>query len=78
MRPFLYRLSWYRYAREFGDFRQLARWVAGRAAHDFPQAGRVRVYFFKYRSPSPDEVKAGRPVGGEFVPEVVLDLGELR
>ncbi len=73
MRPFLYRLSWYRYA-EFGDFDELARWVAGRAARDFPAADRVRVRFFKFRTPSPDEVKAGQPVAGEFVPEVVLDL----
>jgi hypothetical protein len=75
MRPFLYRLSWYRYSDRFDDFDQLARWVAGQAARDYPGAGRVRVRFFKFHTPSPDEVKAGAPVAGEFVPEAVLDLG---
>ncbi len=78
MRPFLYRLSWFRYVPAFPDFDQLARWVAARAAHDFPEASRVRVRFFKFRTPSPDEVKAGQPVTGEFVPEVVYDLGAWR
>jgi hypothetical protein len=73
MRPFLYRLSWYRYA-DFGDFRQLASWVARHAANDFPDAQRVRVRFFKFRTPSPEEVMSGQPVSGEFVPDVVLDL----
>jgi hypothetical protein len=78
MRPFVYRLSWYRYAPEFPDFDELARWVAARAAHDFPDASRVRVRFFNYRTPSPDEVKAGLPVTGEFTPDEVLDLGAWR
>jgi hypothetical protein len=78
MRPYLYRLSWYRYADGSGGFDQMTRWVAGHAAHDFPQAQRVRVRFFKFRTLSPEEVKAGRPVSGEFVPDVELDLGDLR
>jgi hypothetical protein len=78
MRPFLYRLSWYRYDVGSSDFDELARWVASRAAHDFPDAGRARVRFFKFHTPSPGEVKSGQPVTGEFVPDVVLDLGARR
>jgi hypothetical protein len=75
MRPVLYRLSWYRHVPEFDDFRVLSRWVAARAARDFPEASRVRVHFFTFRSPPPDEVRAGEPVEGEFTTEEVLDLG---
>jgi hypothetical protein len=78
MRPFLYRLSWYHYSAGNHDFDQLADWVARRAAHDFPTAQRVRVRFFAFRTLSPEEVKAGVPVTGEFVPDVVRDLGERR
>jgi hypothetical protein len=77
MRPFLYRLSWYRYA-EFGDFNDLARWVARQAARDFPGAGRVSVSLHMSRTPSPDEVNAGQPIKGECVSKVVLDLGAWR
>jgi len=73
MRPFLYRLSWYLYA-EFDDFSQLSHWVARQAAHDFPQAGRVRVRFFKFHTPTPADARAGRAITGEFVPEMVLSL----
>ncbi len=34
-------------------------WVAKHAARDFPGATRVRVSFISYRSPSPEEVRAG-------------------
>jgi hypothetical protein len=78
MRPFIYRLSWYRHVPEFPDFDNLARWVAARAARDFPEARRVRVRFFNFRTPSPEEVRAGEPVTGEFEPDVVIDLGALR
>ncbi len=78
MRPFLYRLSWYRYVAEFDDFGQLARWIARQAAHDFPQAGRIRVRFFKFHTPAPAEARAGLPVTGEFVPEMVLNLEAAR
>jgi hypothetical protein len=78
MRPFLYRLSWYRYVPEFPDFDLLARWIASQAARDFPKADRVRVRFFAFHTPSPDEVKAGKPITGEFVPDMVLDLGAWR
>jgi hypothetical protein len=78
MRPFVYRLSWYRHVPEFPDFDNLARWVAARAARDFPEARRVRVRFFTFRTPSPEEVRAGEPVTGEFAADVVHDLGAWR
>jgi hypothetical protein len=78
MRPFLYRLSWYRHVPQFPDFELLASWIGGKAAHDFPNPTRVRVRFFTFRTPSPEEVRAGQPIEGEFVPEVVRDLGAAR
>lgn len=42
------------------NFQGFARWVAQQAASDFPQARRVRVTLFKFRSPSPEEVRGGQ------------------
>lgn len=78
MRPVLYRFSWYRYMEGNDDFNAFARWVAGRAAHDFPGATRVRVRLFQSRTLSPEEVRAGRQAEGESAPDVVLDLGARR
>jgi hypothetical protein len=39
--------------------RQFADWVAKRATVDFPDASQVRVSFVRYRTASPEEVRAG-------------------
>ena len=78
MRPFIYRLSWYHYTEGNTDFDELADWIARQAAHDFPTAQRVRVRFFAARTRSPEEVLAGAAITGEYVPDVVRNLGERR
>jgi hypothetical protein len=57
-----------------GDYELFARWVAVRAANDFPTADRVRVRLFRYRLQTPAEVQAATPVFGQFEQEIVLPL----
>ncbi len=57
------------------DYDRFARWLAVRAATDFPGADRVRVRLFRYRLRTPVEVRAATPVSGEFEQEIVLPLG---
>ena len=71
MRSAVFRFGWQEFG---GDYRQFVDWVARRAALDFPAASRVRVYFVKYRTPSPEEVRAGRRPEGEVVHEEVRRL----
>jgi hypothetical protein len=53
---------------------QFTHWVARQAARDFPGADRVRVHFYQYRNPSPEEVREDRRPPGQFVLPVVLPL----
>ncbi len=56
------------------EYELFARWVAGRAAKDFPHADRVRIRLFRFTLRTPTEVRAGAPVEGEFTQEVELLL----
>jgi hypothetical protein len=57
-----------------GDYDEVAHWAAARAAHVFPgEDFRVRLY--KYRTPSPEEVRTGRQPAGEFIRERVFERG---
>ncbi len=51
-----------------------AGWVAEQAARDFPEAEAVRVRYFRTRTPSPDEMRAGVRPQGEFIHEVEVPL----
>lgn len=68
-RAAVFRYAWdhYRTTR-----RQFADWVAVRAEEDFPEAAQVRVSFVRYRTPSPEEVRAG------VAPEEKRELVEIR
>ncbi len=72
MRSAVFRYAWARYARTYPRF---VDWVAREAREDFPEATRVRVSFFKYRTRSPAEVRAGVPVEGEVILPKVRTLG---
>jgi len=68
MRSVVFRYGWPHYGAARKEF---ANWVAERAAQDFPGATRVRVSFLSYRTPSPDEVRAGiRPVENRELVEI--------
>ena len=62
-RAVLFRYGWERYEREY---RALARWIARRAGEDFPSAERVRIRYWGYRTPSPEEVDDDAIPPGEF------------
>jgi hypothetical protein len=74
-RSVIFRLGWPGWDDDLTEF---SRWVAGRAARDFPRAERVRVHFHKYRTPAPEEVKARDAPKGEFVRPRVLPLEDFR
>lgn len=74
-RSLIFRFGWSHYRRPYEQF---ARWVAQRAAADFPEADRARVRMFKYRTQSPEEVRSGAPVEGRYQQEQLFDLAELR
>jgi hypothetical protein len=70
-----FRYAWdhYRAARN-----QFVDWVARHAAVDFPDARRVKVFFVRYRTRSPEEVKAGTPAAEKRELTLIRDLGKLR
>lgn len=75
LRSAIFRYAWPQFGR---DYRQFAAWLAVQAARDFPHASDLRLRMFKYRTPSPDELRAGRNPGGRFTSEVILPLSEHR
>ncbi len=81
MRPLEYRFSWflhrYRYPEQYTDFVGFARYVARKAARDFPSADSLRVRLIKSRTPSPEETRAGSAPEAEST-GVEVDLGEWR
>lgn len=71
MRAQVFRLSWPSYKSTYSRF---VDWIARRAATDFPEATRVRVRFWRYRTPSPQEVRRRAPVPGRWELEQVRSL----
>jgi hypothetical protein len=71
-RSAVFRYSWPQYRKTYEQF---CTWLAKRAAHDFPGADRLRVRYFKYRTPSPEVVRAGAPVDGKFIRSRELPIG---
>lgn len=72
LRAQVFRLSWPAYKTTYSRF---VDWVARQAASDFPDATRVRVRFWRYRTPSPAEVRSGAEVPGRWVLVQVRSLG---
>ncbi len=70
-RPIIYRFGWYQYLGG-NDYERFAHWIATQAAPDFPEATRVRVRLCKFRTPTPEEVRAGQEPEGTFGPEALV------
>lgn len=75
MRKAIYLFGWPGRQKTYDSF---CRWVARQAARDFPDADRVRVRFWRYKTPSPAASVAGDPVVGKYRLERVLDLQDRR
>ncbi len=75
MRAALFRYGWPSYGRSWS---QLADWIAARAAADFPEAERIRLRMWKYRTPSPEQVLAGERPEGRWVNVQLRALEPLR
>lgn len=74
-RSMLFRYAWREYR---GHYRRFAHYVARWAAEDFPRATKVRVRWYGFRTPTPDEVKEDRIPEGEFRQTVEIELEALR
>lgn len=74
-RSMLFRYAWREYR---GHYRRFAQYVARWAAQDFPNATKVRVRWYGFRTPSPEEVKEDRVPPGEFRQTVEVELEALR
>ena len=70
-RSIIFRYSWKAYRR---SYKQMGDWVADRAAEDLPGVRRVRLRWYKYRTPSPQEVLRSRIPEGEFVYPLVIEV----
>lgn len=76
MRAALFRYGW---GRKYpGTWNAFARWIAREAAADFPQADQVNLRFIHYRTPSPEEVRAGEVPDVEYTRSVRFRLDEYR
>ena len=63
-RSALFRYGWASYGHARGRFNQ---WLAQKAAHDFPDASHLRTRWFRYQTPSPEQVLSRAEVEGEFI-----------
>jgi hypothetical protein len=63
-RAAIFRYSWPAYRR---TWKQFAQWSAARVMDDYPDVVSVRLRFFKYRTPSPEEVLGGAEVHGKYI-----------
>jgi len=75
MRAQIFRLSWPGYE---GTYAKFGEWVAREAARDFPDGVRVRVRFFEYRTPSPEETRAGVVATGKYEKTKYFTLSRYR
>ena len=75
MRSAFFRFGWDRYA---PFYRQFAEWIAKEAARDFPEATALRIRMYRFRTPTPDEVKEDRLPLGRWEKEIVQQLSPLR
>jgi hypothetical protein len=74
-RSALFRYGW----RSYGGARKLFNeWLARQAAMDFPEATQIRTRWYKYKTPSPEEVLAGEEPEGRYILSNRLDLDDHR
>jgi hypothetical protein len=73
MRSAIFRYSWPQYGRAYGQF---CEWIQSRATDAFPDAQRIRIRFFKYRTRSPSEVLRNAPEDGKWIFARELPLGK--
>lgn len=74
-RSALFRYSWKSYRRHE---KQFSAWLAKRAAVDFPDADRMRTRWYKFKTPSPIQVREDRAPAGTFTGEREVDLTRIR
>jgi hypothetical protein len=74
-RAALFRYSWRHYR---VPFRHLGEWLARKAAEDFPDASRMRTRWYRYRTPTPEEVRTDTAPAGRFEASQVFSLEEYR
>ncbi|MCB9691382.1 MAG: hypothetical protein H6736_06150 [Alphaproteobacteria bacterium] len=78
MRSAIFRYGWKAWQGRGGSYEQLGVWLAKQAAHDFPDAIRLRTRFFVYRTLPPDAIRAGRAPEGEWEAERFHRLAAFR
>lgn len=59
-------------------YREFAHWIAEVAAKDFPEAKRVRIRMYRFKTLTPDEVRAGKIEEGKFHNTRTFDLDRIR
>ena len=74
-RSALFRYGWKSYA---GARKLFNQWLAREAAQDFPDATHIRTRWYKYKTPTPEMVKAGEEFDGKYVLSQVLKLDQYR
>lgn len=75
VRSAVFRYSWKKYS---STYRAFTKWIARRAAVDFPEADKVRVRYFRTQTPSPEQTLADEEPEGSFILNRVLPLSEFR
>lgn len=74
-RSAMFRFSWSPYKKQYKTFRS---WVAQHAVDDFPDATHVRTRFYKYKTPSPEQVKNDQIPEGKYILSYEVDLADYR
>ncbi|MFT5680103.1 MAG: hypothetical protein ACI8RZ_001008 [Myxococcota bacterium] len=74
-RAALFRYSWKHYR---GTLKRFGQWIAGEAAADFPDSERMRLRWYRYTTPTPQQVHTDTAPVGHFEAARVYSLSELR
>lgn len=74
-RSAMFRYAWSSYRR---DYKRFTTWFAQEAADEFPEATHLRAYYWKYRTLSPEDTRAGVELQGRQQGRRILDLDDLR
>jgi hypothetical protein len=76
IRRLLFLHGWTQFRRRYEAF---GNYIARQAAVEFPDATRVRLSHFKFRSPTPQEAQAGKwDIDGKFINRRMIDLEKAR
>ena len=74
-RPAMFRFAWTTYRNHYLEF---ASFIAKQAALEFPEASKIRMRWWKQRSPSPEEIQSQQLPEGAYHSLILLDLNEIR